>query len=65
MSEGDLQVAESLRKVIVERLRLRTQINWFKVAALGGMVAWNQPSITLWVIPMVAIIESRVNNGHS
>jgi len=55
MNQNDLQVTESLRSEIIERLRLRTQINWFKVAALGGMIAWNKPEIASWIIPIIAI----------
>ncbi len=55
MNQGDLQVTKQLRKEIIERIRLRTQINWFKMAALGALLAWNQPKIASWIMPFVAI----------
>ena len=55
MDQGELQVAQCLREEIVERIRLRTQINWFKMAALGALIGWNQKEIVPWIIPFIAI----------
>lgn len=53
-NEEDLQVTKSLRREIIERIRLRTQINWFKIAALGVLVSWDKEA-ALWALPFVAI----------
>lgn len=55
MAESEnLSVTNSLRNEILERIRLRTQINWFKLASLGALLGW-QKNVGLWIAPFVAI----------
>ena len=53
MNEDQRHISESLRQEILERIRLRTQINWFKMATLGALLAVKNDSIP-WFLPFVA-----------
>ena len=60
MDEGSLvEIQRQIKNEITERIKLRTQINYIKMAVIGGVLAYalkNSPDISNWLFVFLCII---------